>query len=136
MIARERRNCFISGRSTESSISMLQRHRHADLDLEAVEGLQVLLLIGQQGGAARQQLLLDSLDLQRADDVAFQQPAVAQQNVAEHVDVFLVDVDLDVLQHRVQVAGRRRRDGRRQSQRCRACWAARWRRRGWSWPWG
>ena len=75
MIARARRNCLISGRSTESSISMFSCHRHADLDFEGIEGLQVLLLIGQEVARPVSKLLLDRLHLQRPDDVAFQQAA-------------------------------------------------------------
>src|SRR5262249_19276895 len=73
-----------------------------------------LLLVEQDGGPAGQQLLLDVLHLERRDDVALQQAAVALEDVDEDVDVLLVDVDLDFLEHGVEIAGRRWRDGPRQ----------------------
>ena len=50
-----------------------QARRHADLELEGVERLKVVLLVGQERVAAGQQLLLDALDLKRPDQVALLQ---------------------------------------------------------------
>src|SRR5207245_1804499 len=86
-------------------------HRHAELHLEIVDRLIVLLLIEQKRAAAGKNLLFDLIDLKLRNVADLLESLEQVQKLFQFGDVAAVEVYFRVLQERAQIAGDGRGDG-------------------------